>query len=154
MNDATIASGGRDDLSGGMIMGNEIKSVSLGVVIADDDPEVRKMLHKRLTREGFAVLGEASDGSEAIILTNHVQPDILILDEEMPSMSGADVAPFIRQGAPHTRIVAYSGSLRQAPDWADAYLSKTAQSMLTPLLAAMQIEAPARDDLPPPDERI
>lgn len=115
----------------------ERTDASLRVVIADDDPAVLKMLRRSLTREGFSVLGEATNGSEAIVLARHLQPDVLILDAEMPSIPGAEVAPFVRHIAPRTRIVAFSGSLVESPPWADAYLAKGARTMLNTLVAVV-----------------
>ena len=55
------------------------------IVLADDHPVVRIGVRNMLTdTEGFEVVGEASDGDEAITLTLESQPDILLLDLHMP----------------------------------------------------------------------
>ncbi|HZA52569.1 MAG TPA: response regulator transcription factor, partial [Myxococcaceae bacterium] len=62
----------------------------IGVVLADDHALVRQGLRAVLEQDGFAVLGEASNGEEAIQLVQRVQPEIAILDVGMPVMNGLE----------------------------------------------------------------
>ena len=62
------------------------------VVLADDHALVRQGLKALLEREGFQVVGEASDGQELIRLVANVRPEIAILDVSMPILNGIDAA--------------------------------------------------------------
>ena len=64
----------------------------LQVILADDHPVVRHGLRSLLEREGFAVLGEASDGKEAITIARELRPDVAVLDLSMPLVSGLEAA--------------------------------------------------------------
>lgn len=65
------------------------------VVIADDDPSLRRLLAAVLSDEGFEVI-QAEDGEEAIALIEHHHPDVAILDYKMPRLSGLDVIRRVR----------------------------------------------------------
>ena len=56
----------------------------------------------------FVVVGEAADGVEAIALAAAEQPDLIVLDKQMPNMSGIDAMPEIRRRAPQSAIVLYT----------------------------------------------
>ncbi len=63
------------------------------VVIADDHAIMRVGIRNILSRsEKICVVGEASNGAEAIQLVSELSPDVLILDMEMPVMDGVEVA--------------------------------------------------------------
>ncbi|HET7746847.1 MAG TPA: response regulator transcription factor [Vicinamibacteria bacterium] len=62
------------------------------VLIADDHPLLRDGLTALLTRERFTVVGEASDGAEAVRLAEHLKPDVAVLDLTMPVMNGLEAA--------------------------------------------------------------
>ena len=81
-------------------------SESIQVLITDDHPVVRKGLRLLLTSEpGFEVVGEAADGVEAIEEYQRQQPDVLLLDLQMPYKSGLDVIRELRQAFPKARIL-------------------------------------------------
>lgn len=58
-----------------------------------------------LEREGFAVVGEASNGVEAVRLTRHFRPEVAILDFDMPLMNGIDAVTEIVRHSPRTRTI-------------------------------------------------
>lgn len=62
------------------------------VILADDHALIRQSLRTLLEREGFQVLGEASDGHEAVRLAAQVRPEVAILDIAMPTLNGVDAA--------------------------------------------------------------
>jgi len=62
------------------------------IVIADDHPLVREGLRRLLDLQpGFAVVGEAADGLDAVKVVKDVRPNVLLLDLAMPRMNGLDV---------------------------------------------------------------
>jgi NarL family two-component system response regulator LiaR len=67
------------------------------VLIADDHPVVRGGLKTFLaTVDGIEVVGEASDGAEAIALANELQPDVVLMDLAMPNVDGIEATQQIR----------------------------------------------------------
>ena len=82
---------------------------SLRVVVADDHRIVRTALvHLLNDTEGFEVVGEASDGSEAIELAKSLAPDVVVLDYEMPMIDGVEAARSISRECPGVRVVGLS----------------------------------------------
>lgn len=65
----------------------------MNILIADDEPLARARL-KRLVEEleGYQVLGEASDGKEALLLSSKLNPDLILMDIRMPDMDGLEAA--------------------------------------------------------------
>jgi DNA-binding NarL/FixJ family response regulator len=62
------------------------------VLIVDDHPSFRSTARALLEAEGFDVLGEASDGQEAIVAAEALRPDLVLLDVQLPDQTGFDVA--------------------------------------------------------------
>ncbi len=80
------------------------------VVLADDTPEIRTLLRLTLEDHGeIEVVGEASDGAEAVKIVRELQPDALVLDLAMPVMDGFQAIPEVRRHAPETKIIVLSG---------------------------------------------
>ncbi len=80
------------------------------VVLADDTPEIRTLLRLTLEDHGeIEVVGEASDGAEAVKIVKELQPDALVLDLAMPVMDGFQAIPEVRRHAPETKIIVLSG---------------------------------------------
>lgn len=104
------------------------------VLIVDDDEEIRHVLRLMCEMEGFEVVGEASNGVEAVPLALSAQPSIVILDHLMPRRRGDVTATLLRSLVPGIRIVAFSAILEAKPDWSDAYLNKERISEVAPLL--------------------
>lgn len=75
------------------------------VMLADDHELVRQGLKALLEREGFAVVGEASDGQEAVRLVPTVRPDVAILDISMPNLNGVDAARELQKPPHKTRTI-------------------------------------------------
>ena len=75
------------------------------VVLADDHVLVRQGLKSLLEREGFQVVGEASDGQEALQQVLSLQPDIVVLDISMPILNGVDAARSIGRASPKTKVI-------------------------------------------------
>jgi len=65
------------------------------ILIADDEPNQLELIRFNLTKENFDVIS-ASDGEEALCLSEEIFPDLIILDWMMPKMSGIDVCRKLR----------------------------------------------------------
>jgi CheY-like chemotaxis protein len=65
------------------------------ILIADDDPVIRKLLNQHLTAAGYSVV-QAPDGKAAVQLAKAQQPDLVILDIMMPKMDGGDAGQALR----------------------------------------------------------
>jgi DNA-binding NarL/FixJ family response regulator len=79
------------------------------VLIADDHGIVRSGLRMLLERHSdLAVVGEASDGVEALELSQAEHPDVAVLDVSMPRMTGLQAARAIRAHVPDTRVLLLS----------------------------------------------
>ena len=79
---------------------------SIRVVVADDHPIVRQGLRLLLSvAPGFEVVGEATNGSEAVALVAAARPDVVVLDLVMPGMSGLEAIPAIKCACPASHIL-------------------------------------------------
>lgn len=112
-------------------------SGTLTALIVDDDEEVRHALRLLLEFEGIEVLGEATNGLEAVALAKQFQPRVIILDYMMPRMNGEEAAQLIRAVVPSGKIIAFSAVLEQQPSWADAFLNKDRISDVAPLIGQL-----------------
>jgi DNA-binding NarL/FixJ family response regulator len=78
----------------------------LRILIADDHPLMRRGVRDLLAvREGWRIVGEATDGADAVRQAVGLKPDVAILDFSMPEMNGAEAAASIRRNAPATAVV-------------------------------------------------
>ena len=81
------------------------KSPTVRIVIADDHPIFRDGLRRLLEAEpNLKVLGEASDGAEAVRLARQLKPDILLLDLSMPKHPGLEALRELGSGASSTPV--------------------------------------------------
>jgi len=79
---------------------------SIRVLLVDDHPLFRKGIASLLSSEpGFEVLGEASDGQEAIEKARDLMPDVILMDISMPGVNGLEATQRIKQEIPYVRIV-------------------------------------------------
>ncbi len=82
------------------------------ILLADDHPVVRIGVRNMLKAEGaFEVVGEASDGDEAITQTLELLPDILLLDLSMPRMPGLEAMRAIMSGSARVKIILLTSTI-------------------------------------------
>ena len=82
------------------------------VLIVDDEPQIRKLIHAALTRADYATV-EAGTGREAMEKLAEERPDICLLDLGLPDRDGLELVPLIKQKSGTTLIVV---SARDATD--------------------------------------
>ena len=117
------------------VMPDEIEEIDLRepitVVIVDDEDRVRWVLRHQLenSEPEIRVIDEGSDGNAAIALAAAEQPDVLILDVDMPGLGGVDALPAVKEASPNTRVIVLTGTGEPSRSaaiaaGADAYLRK------------------------------
>lgn len=75
------------------------------VLIAEDDFLVGEMVNGLLTEMGYQVIGETNNGADAITLTQSLQPDVVVMDIEMPRMNGLEAARHIYEDCPTPVVI-------------------------------------------------
>jgi two-component system, NarL family, response regulator NreC len=79
------------------------------ILIADDHGIVRKGLRLQLEQQDqFQVVGEASDGREAVRMAEELSPDVVIMDIAMPNLNGIDAATQMVKRNPQIRVIMLS----------------------------------------------
>ncbi|MGS0765002.1 response regulator [Syntrophomonas curvata] len=78
------------------------------VMTVDDSPVIRKLIKKALEPEGFAIIGEAGNGRDAVELCFKLNPDIITMDITMPIMDGLEAALAIKEKNPRQKIIMLS----------------------------------------------
>jgi AmiR/NasT family two-component response regulator len=90
------------------------------VLVVDDNEVVRQTVLRVLNRVGYEVVGEASNGVEAVEITENLRPNLVLMDVEMPKLSGIEAAREIQRRCPTPVILvtAYDSPelIRQAGD--------------------------------------
>ncbi len=139
------------------------------ILIADDHTLFRDSLRSLLTAHGFEIVGEAREGGEAIELTRHLKPDLVLMDLSMPGLEGLAATRLISAEMPQVKVVVLTASDDDAKlfeaikSGAQGYLLKNLESKeffallegvgrgepaLTPLLASKLLQEFARPPRP------
>jgi len=85
------------------------KMKSIRVLLVDDHFLVRQGLRKYLSHHvDIELVGEATDGEEAVKLTDLLKPDVVVMDINMPRMNGIEATGFIIRKHPHIPVIGLS----------------------------------------------
>jgi len=80
--------------------------MTIRILLVDDHPIVRQGLKTLLEgHSGWEVIGEASDGAEAVEKAKDLGPDVMVLDVTMPRMNGLEACRVLRQECPRLEIL-------------------------------------------------
>ena len=121
------------------------------VLVVDDDPEMRALLHDELAQDGYEV-AEAADGGEAIAACRAREFDVILMDKNMPGPSGLDLLPGFRRSRPRARIIMMT-AFGDVPSYVEAvekgaidFLFKPFRidELKTAIRRALDAEAPSR----------
>jgi len=93
------------------------------VLIVDDHDDFRESASALLAAEGFVVVGGAADGAAALAAVEHLRPDLVLLDVQLPDLDGIEVAELMAKVSDPPRVVlissrdptAYGPRLQAAP---------------------------------------
>lgn len=84
------------------------------VLIVDDAAFMRMMIKEILSKNGYTVVGEASDGAQAVDKYKELGPDLVTMDITMPEMDGITALKEIKKLDPNARIIMCSAMGQQA----------------------------------------
>jgi len=87
---------------------------TIRVMVVDDTDHVRRMLTSMLSLDGYAVVGDASSGAEAVAAVVEADPDIVVIDYKMPGMDGLATARGIRERRPDQVMILYTAYIDDA----------------------------------------
>ncbi len=147
--------------------------MTIRIVVVDDHPIVRDGLVAVLsTQPDFEVVGEASSGPEAIQQVRAIQPDVILLDLEMPDMDGVETLQCLREIDPAVRVIVFTAFdtderiVKAVQAGAQGYLLKgvprdeifnairvvhAGGALLQPVVASKLLRQVSRDAQPEPD---
>lgn len=116
-------------------MKTQDSEASLKVIIADDHALFRAGVKTALSlKKDIRIIGEADNGQQLLHLLKHLEPDVILLDIQMPVMDGITALPEIKKLYPHIRIIMltmhndHSMISRLMELGANAYLTKNSDS--------------------------
>jgi DNA-binding NarL/FixJ family response regulator len=140
---------------------DEPRTESLRVVLVDDHPVYRAGLARLLRESGVDVVAEVPNGEAALLVVEETAPDVVVMDLNMPGMTGLEATRQLVAQSPATRVLVVSVSAQEA-DVTDAILAgasgyilkespveevvagiraaATGQSLISPRIATMLLQ--------------
>jgi len=79
--------------------------MTIRLMLADDHRMLREGLSRSMREQGFDIVGEASDGAEAVAMAARLHPDVILMDVTMPEMDGVEACRAVRADLPGTQVV-------------------------------------------------
>ena len=83
------------------------------ILVVDDAAFMRMMIKDILVKHGYEVVGEATNGAEALVLFKELAPDLVTMDITMPEMDGITAVKEIKKMDPNARIIMCSAMGQQ-----------------------------------------
>src|SRR5918992_4560904 len=80
-----------------------MNSLGQKILVVEDEPDIRKLIHYNLTQERYAVV-EAEDGEQALKLAQRDKPSLVILDLMLPGLSGLELCRILRERPDTARV--------------------------------------------------
>jgi len=123
-----------------------IEGSSIRVLVVDDYEPFRRFVCSTLRkRPAFQIVGEASDGAEAVRQAEELKPDLILLDIGLPTLNGMAAARQIRKLAPDSKIIFVSQE--SSPDLVQEALSLGARGYVAKTRAASDLLAAVEEVL-------
>ncbi|GAA4932616.1 LuxR family two component transcriptional regulator [Actinomycetospora succinea] len=143
------------------------------VMVVDDHPIWREGVARDLEERGVEVVATAPDGAAAVRIARAVRPDVVLMDLQLPELSGAEATAQVREALPDTQVLVLSASAEQGDvlgavrAGATGYLTKSAameelvdaigrtaegQAVFSPGLAGLVLGEYRRRETEAPDE--
>ena len=114
--------------------------VAIKILIVDDAVFMRTVLKKMLEEENYEIVGEASNGIEAIKKAKELKPDIVTLDITMPEMDGVTALPDILKESPTSKVIMCS-AMGQQPMVVEAIKKGAKDFIVKPFQKARVLQA-------------
>lgn len=102
--------------------------MSTSVLIVDDHPSFRASARRMLEASGYSVVGEAADGAAAIAAARELEPELILLDVQLPDIDGFEVAERLGALGEATAIVLTSS--RDSADFGSAVAESPARGFI------------------------
>lgn len=98
------------------------------VLIVDDHPSFRRSARRMLEASGYLVAGEAVDGASALAAARRLDPDLILLDVQLPDLDGFEVAERLRRDGCDAQIVLTSS--RDSSEFGEAIANGPARGFI------------------------
>lgn len=79
--------------------------MTIRLMLADDHRMLREGLRRSMTEEGFDIVGEATDGVEAVRMAEELVPDVILMDVSMPNCDGVEACRQVKANGSPSRVV-------------------------------------------------
>jgi CheY-like chemotaxis protein len=105
------------------------RAMATSVLIVDDHPSFRLSARRMLEADGYIVIGEAEDGAAALEAVRELDPDLVLLDVQLPDLDGFEVAARLRAAGERSAIVLTS--TREISDFGEEIAASPARGFVT-----------------------
>lgn len=93
---------------------------NIRVLIVDDDRQIRNLAQMFLEHAGYTVVGQAADGQQGYEMTHALAPDIVLMDNDMPKVTGIEATRLIQEHCPTPVVMITSSVEKEVVDQASA----------------------------------